>query len=137
MQRKPTLAETLTDVYERIERYISLPRVHEVNRPLGINDSLLVPEMHWRIDHHFVELEGKRFANASLRGLPLIQARQIIAFDLDRRGAHVQSEAGLVAASSPQHYEFGAPFLLFLKKRGARHPFFVMWVDNTELLARR
>jgi hypothetical protein len=26
------------------------------------------------------------------------------------------------------------PFLIYLKKRGAGHPFFVMWVDNAELL---
>ena len=29
------------------------------------------------------------------------------------------------------------PFLIAMKRRGATHPFFVMWVDNAELLSKR
>ena len=34
----------------------------------------------------------------------------------------------------PAYYFFNKPFLVYMKKRGAKHPFFVMWVDNAELL---
>jgi hypothetical protein len=34
----------------------------------------------------------------------------------------------------PMYYLFDKPFLVYMKKRGAEHPFFVMWVDNAELL---
>lgn len=30
---------------------------------------------------------------------------------------------------------FYRPFLIFIRKRGVRQPFFVMWVDNAELLS--
>jgi hypothetical protein len=32
---------------------------------------------------------------------------------------------------------FDRPFLVYMQKRGAEQPFFVMWVDNAELLVRR
>jgi hypothetical protein len=32
---------------------------------------------------------------------------------------------------------FYRPFFLYMKKRGAKHPFFVMWVDNAELLIKK
>ena len=34
-------------------------------------------------------------------------------------------------------FKFDRPFLVMLRKRGTEHPFFVMWVDNAELLQRR
>ena len=35
----------------------------------------------------------------------------------------------------PRHFHFDRPFLIYVKKRGADYsPFFVMWVDNAELM---
>ncbi|UCF14864.1 MAG: hypothetical protein JSW59_15755 [Phycisphaerales bacterium] len=35
----------------------------------------------------------------------------------------------------PRHFDFNSPFLIYVKKRGADYsPFFVMWVDNAELM---
>jgi hypothetical protein len=137
--RRATLAETLADVHERIERFRAAATNHEWQRDLHVTDTLLAPEMHWRIDHRFVELEGadKPFLNPSMTGVYLVEARQIIAFDMDKRGAYVKSEARMAAGSVAQHYEFDCPFLLFLKKRDAKNPFLVMWVDNAELLGKR
>jgi hypothetical protein len=34
-----------------------------------------------------------------------------------------------------RHFHFDRPFLIYVKKRGADYsPFFVMWVDNAELM---
>jgi len=137
LPRKATLTETLADVNERIDRFAAARDKwkHEFHSI----DTLLAPEMHWKIDHRFQELEGtdKPFVNPSMQGLYVIEARQVIAFDMDKRGAQVKSESRIAAgAGGPQHYEFNGPFLLFLKKRDAKHPFFVMWVDNCELLYR-
>jgi hypothetical protein len=40
----------------------------------------------------------------------------------------------LGAPPEPQRYAVDGPFLIYLQKHGAAHPFFVMWVDNAELL---
>jgi hypothetical protein len=38
------------------------------------------------------------------------------------------------ADGGPKKLHFDRPFLIYLKKRDAARPFFVMWVDNAELL---
>jgi len=128
--RKGTLAEAVADVYKKI----TLERANA--RALAHNDTLLIPSMHWRIDHHFRELEGadKQFLNPALAGSSLQVARQTIQFGLDRSGAELASEASIIWKSLPDDFHFTRPFLIIMKKRDAKEPFFVMWVDNTELL---
>jgi hypothetical protein len=60
----------------------------------------------------------------------------MIQFRLDRSGAELKSEAKLYAKPMPKEFIFDRPFLICVKKRGAEHPFFVMWVDNVELLSK-
>jgi len=101
---------------------------------LGRTDILEVPEMVWKIDHRFLELVGKVLAN--VKG-PITEAMQTIEFRLDRSGAKVESEALLAAKSAPKRLRFNRPFLVYMQKRGSAQPFFVMWVDNAELLTRK
>jgi hypothetical protein len=64
---------------------------------------------------------------------------QKIDFRLDRSGATIESSSILVAAKSAEprsSFIFNRPFLIVMKKRGAQNPFFVMWVDNAELLCK-
>jgi len=97
-------------------------------------DDLRVPEMFWRIDHRFAELIGKTVANVSM---PIVEAMQTIEFRLDRSGAVLESEARVAIAATPRDFLFNRPFLIYMKKRDAQRPFFAMWVDNAELLARK
>ncbi len=61
-------------------------------------------------------------------------ARQEISFCLDKSGAAVKSQMEGYASGIPEHFVFDRPFLVYMKKRGAEMPYFVMWVDNAELL---
>ncbi len=97
-------------------------------------DELLVPDMVWAIQHDFTELIGQRFTNPSLFGRRIDIARQDIYFRLDRTGAELRSESKVVAMCKSARYIFNRPFLLCMRKRGAEEPYFVMWVDNAELL---
>ena len=63
-------------------------------------------------------------------------AMQTIRFRLDRSGAELASEAQMPCKPSATHFVCDRPFLIVVKKRGAEHPFFVMWVDNAELLCK-
>jgi len=101
---------------------------------IGANDVLLVPDVVWRITHHFAELEGRSFQNPPLQGQRMDVAQQDIQFRLDRSGAELQSEAKQYCAPIPMHYVFDHPFLILMQKRGETRPYFVMWVDNAELL---
>jgi hypothetical protein len=130
VEPKGTLAQTLDYVREQIDK----ARDYKDEGELGQGDILEVPEMVWRIDHRFLELINKVLAN--VRG-PITEAMQTIEFRLDRSGAKVESEALMVAKSAPRRLVFDRPFLVYMQKRGAEQPFFVMWVDNAELLVRR
>jgi hypothetical protein len=96
--------------------------------------SLLVPNMHWRIDHHYQPLQGKVKDSIAV----VVEAFQSVQFKLDRFGAGVISSARFPTWDNggphPQQFHFDRPFLLYMKKRGAAHPFLMMWIENGELL---
>ena len=78
----------------------------------------------------------KRFLNAGFEGYYIAKAMQTIRFKLDRSGAELASEAQMPCKPMATHFVCDRPFLIFVKKRGAERPFFVMWVDNAELLCK-
>jgi hypothetical protein len=127
-ERHRTLQETLA----RVQKKIASHKGHEGQ--LGINDVLLVPDMVWSISHRFAGLEGRAFRNPALAGQRLDVCQQDIFFRLDRCGAELKSEAKQYCTPIPSYYTFDRPFLLYMQKRGADMPYFVMWVDNAELL---
>ena len=136
VDRKATLAETVAEVERKIEPEKS---AHGMQRSRFYpRDRLLVPEIAWRITHRFRELEGKdkQFLNPPLRGLHLGAAILTIHFRLDRSGAELASESKMYVKPGASLFHFDRPFLVLLKKRDGKHPFFVMWVDNAELLAK-
>jgi len=142
IEPKETLGETLSDLEEKIERST---KEDEYYHEFGINDVLLVPNMFWKIIHHFAELEPekvddviirKHLGNEGYTTYWIKFAIQTIQFKLDRSGAELKSEAKLGIEALPRNFVFTGPFLLYIKKRGGEHPFFVMWVDNAELLSK-
>jgi hypothetical protein len=136
VSRKPTLAEAIANVEGKRSQYQPANRE---DRRLGHADILFVPVMCWQIAHRFRELEGsdKVLLNPSLRREYIVGAEQIVDFRMDRNGAAVTSKATIAIGGVGRLFLFDRPFLVLLSKRGARQPFFVMWVDNTELLQKR
>lgn len=132
VERKENLTATLADLDAAIGEY---SREHGEALSLGGNDILLVPDMFWRFLHHFSELEGHVIESAPIQGQEITVSVQEIQFRLDRSGAELWSEAHQYWRSSGLgHYICDRPFLVIMKKRGQETPFFVMWVDNAELL---
>jgi hypothetical protein len=118
---KASLSEMLSDLAGKI----GAESRSDDNR-LGLEETLLVPNLVFDVTHRFRELEGPE----------LVLAFQMVRFRLDRSGAELASEARLVCPAVPRHLLFDRPFLIVMRKRGAQHPFFVMWVDNAELLCK-
>ncbi len=103
-------------------------------RGLGPNDTLLVPNIRCEMAQDFESLEGRRLLNPDLNRWRIDVARQAIEFRLNRGGAELGSEAKILALPVPTHYHFDRPFLVVMRKRGADHPYFLLWVDNREIL---
>lgn len=130
VQPKETLLETLNYIDKQSQKAPSEKYSHE----FGPNDVLLVPNLFWKITHSYEKLVGNTLQNPGYERMPIEKAMQVIQFRLDRSGAELKSESKLLCEPIPTFYTFDRPFLIYMKKRGAEHPFFVMWVDNAELL---
>jgi len=94
--------------------------------------------LNWKITHRFAELEGrdKRFLNSGFGSYYIGKAMQSIRFRLDRSGAELASEAQMVCKPMSTHFVCDHPFLIVVKKRSTKRRFFVMWVNNAELLCK-
>jgi hypothetical protein len=134
VDRKPTLAETVADVRQKI----AVGRNAEPRESrLGPNDVMLIPNISFRVSHRFREVEGKPVENPPLSGLPIETAMQTVQFRLDRSGVELKAESKIQFKPMPRVFLANRPFLVYLAKRDGGNPFFAMWVENAELLERR
>jgi len=134
---------TLQDTLEELERRTASSERKWVPS-FGPEAVLLVPNMNWQMDHSFPELEGKKLRHADSPRAPaeLTFAKQFIHFKLDRRGAILRSRSLIGTDWSAddvklERYVFDRPYLIVLRNRDSQQPFFVMWVDNAELLVKQ
>jgi len=127
-----TMAETLANVESKISSAKA--------EPFSESAILFIPNIRYRVTHHFADLERKDFLNLKFTDYRIYLAQQDIDFRFDKTGAKLESEAKNQATASakrlPEIFIFDHPFLLIMKKRGTKYPFFVMWVDNAELLCK-
>ncbi len=138
-------SDTLNEAIRAVQRGMEEFRRdanYETLRRLRPIDSLLVPDVLFKLTHHFEELLGKHLGNNRWQRHFIWKAMQKIDFTLSRTGVTVKSEARLKAAASrplrvdePRWMHFNRPFLIYVKQRRAEAtPFFIMWVDNAELM---
>lgn len=130
---KENLLKTIERVIERIERGrgISL---------LDNGDTLKIPQFNFDITHSYDEFLGKFFENKGFEKFFITAALQTIRFKLDEKGALLKSSAvlsrgmGVEPVHQPREYVFDGPFLIYLKEKRGKYPYFALWVENPELL---
>lgn len=142
---RDTLGKIVASVEDKISKFKRDPdyRILCKLRPI---DRLIVPDVLYKLIHHFNELIGKNIGNQPWRdkGYFIFEAMQMIDFSLSRTGVILKSEARIGGATGrikprridePRHLYFNRPFLIYVKKRGTEYsPFFTMWVDNAEFM---
>jgi hypothetical protein len=152
IERPATLGGALSRLADEGARMAAIRRVglhawceanpqHAEDYPLGCDatdlerrDVLLVPNFDWAIRHRATEIEGRWLDNAGPK-VRVERAQQDIRFRLDHQGARLTAEAKIAGVlSDNKELVLSQPFLVVMKLRGAAHPYFVMWVDNAELL---
>ena len=129
--------KTLSQSIKHIINLISEGQVKEFHK----GNRLIVPQTVWKIEHSFKELLNKKFKNPELKEYFIVKALQDIEFKLHSKGAEVESDVQLALEKSDApridfdgRYVFNKPFYILMRKRGEAQPFFVMYVDNAELL---
>ncbi len=139
--RAGTLAEALAATQKDIADFKDDPYYGEL-RNLRPIDGIRAPDISCKLRHSFSELLGKYLGNAGFTDESFFEALQMIDFNLSRTGVILKSEMRTGAAAGrparvdkPRNFWFDKPFLIYVKKRQAEaNPFFVMWVDNAELM---
>lgn len=142
MPRCNTLDEAVTAVEQNISEFKNDPN-YDVLHKLRPIDTLIVPDILYKLTHNYKELLGKFLGNPKWRDYFFFEAMQMIDFSLSRTGVILKSEASIglaagryVPIEEPRKLHFDRPFLIYVKKRdGGTSPFFVMWVDNAELMS--
>jgi len=143
--RSDTLGEAVSGVEEKITEFKHDPD-YKTLRKLRPIDRLIVPDVLYKLTHHFSELENMVIGNQPWhdQGYYILEAMQMINFSLSRTGVVVKSMSfiGVPAGrfgprriEEPRYFYFNRPFLIYVKKRGDDYsPIFAMWVDNAELM---
>ena len=99
-----------------------------------------IPKINFNITHAYSELINKHFKNKGYVEYFIRKAQQDILFKMDEKGAILISEARILAGkgvSIPKHLIFDEPFLIYLKEKDRKYPYFAMWADNPELMIKK
>jgi hypothetical protein len=123
-----TLAETISAVEKRIQE----AKPTKMERMAD----LVVPVLNFDIFREYPELYHHPICTADKRidGTSIVFAAQTVRFRLDERGAVLKSEGIMAGAKVERNLVFDKPFLILLKRREAKRPYFALWVGNAELL---
>jgi hypothetical protein len=125
-----TLMETIDSVNNRIN---SGQKEHLIE-----NDILKIPKFSFKLTHQYSEIIDKYIMNPGFSHYQIAEAMQDITFVLDERGAILESRSLLTASKSvdtSRYLVFDKPFLLYMKEKGAKYPYFAIWIENAELMS--
>ena len=123
-----TLRATLDQVLNRLE--------HAQPTAMQNLETLIVPVIDLDRTRQFPELCKRTLTapNAALSGKALSLVEQRIQFRLDETGAVLESKSVFVSALPPRKFVFDKPFLVMLMRQDAGIPYFVLWVNNADVL---
>jgi hypothetical protein len=101
----------------------------------SIVEKLAIPKMSFIITRYWAELLGKTLMNGVNKGIKILQAETSTCFRLNEKGAGVEAFSYVYGAKSiPTEIVFDAPFMIILKEKEKQLPYFVVWINNTEIL---
>jgi hypothetical protein len=106
-------------------------------------DIFSIPTIKFNIETNYRDIQGQAFTTKS-KPHHVMTAYQRIGFILNENGAVVESEAYATTDSSaaepvkiePKKMIFDKPFFIIIKRLKSNNPYFVMYVQNTELLTK-
>jgi len=134
--------KNLLDTYQTVAKRIDTGKKTEVWE----NESLKIPKIDFDLSYSFPELEGKRLLNNGWEGWLIATALQDTRFKLDEKGAVLKSRAFFMATKAeapapgkakPRMFIFDKPFLIYLKQKIGKYPYFVLWINNPELMLKK
>ncbi len=122
--------------------------VNEVNKnnknylpTIEEQDRFEVPKLHLDYHRNYTELLNKFLANQDFQDYFIAKMFENIKFDMDEKGARVENEGVIgidfLAAPSrlkPRNFILDKPYWVVMKRKDSLNPYFVLGVNNTELM---
>jgi len=134
--------KNLLDTYQTVSKRIDTGKKTEIWE----DESLKIPKINFDLNFSFSELEGKQLLNSGWEGWTIAKALQDTRFKLDEKGAVLKSRAIFMAMkgeapapgnSKPRMFIFDKPFLIYMKQKIGKYPYFVLWINNPELMLKK
>jgi len=105
-------------------------------------DVLKIPKIDFNVTHSYNELLDRLLRSKGFESYFIREAVQDILFRLNEKGCLLKSEARIFGVKSAvsvpdRSLVFDKPFLFYMKEKNGKYPYFVMWVDNAELMVRK
>ena len=135
IEPKETLLSTVDYVFEQIKNKKTIA--------IEKGDILKIPKFDFDIFKKYSELINRDFLNKNFEGYFISDAFQGIKFKLDEKGVILESYAAIRGEKSMPYSPgtkrliFDKPFLFCLKEKTGKYPYFVMWIDNAELMLKK
>ncbi len=109
-------------------------------------DIFEAPNIDLNYHREYTEVKGKALANKKFTKYEISQMFENIKFNLDEKGARVENEAVIAMRLTamlptelpkPRHFKLDKPYWIIMKRSNSNNPYFVLGVNNTELMETR
>jgi hypothetical protein len=110
---------------------------------IGRDDVFSMPKLHLDYRRDYTELIDQILANPGFEGYFISEMFENIKFDMDHKGARVESQAVIAveraAMMSRDNKQFilDQPFWVVMKRQDRPNPYFILHVQNTELMEKQ
>lgn len=108
---------------------------------IGDDDNFKMPDLHLNFHRKYIELIEKFLVNAGFTNYFIGEMFEDIKFDMDYKGARVEAQGviGLawgLGGELPRIRNFilDKPFWVVMKRKDSANPYFILGVNNTELM---
>lgn len=97
--------------------------------------TLLIPKIAFNVSHDAKEIIGLKIVNNKYNW-QIEESNQITQFIVNEHGVKLKSRVKISFAKggASRHIIFDKPFMLILKQKNSDKPYFMLWIDNEELL---
>ena len=125
---------TMEETYQKVIARINKNNLEFLDR----DEQVKIPYIKFNIKKEFYEVEGANILNENFSKYFIGRAIQIINFDLNESGITVESIAETYSSicfiREPKKLIFDKPFLIIIKEKEKEEPYFLMWINNSELM---
>lgn len=109
------------------------------NKMKATIEKFKMPKLAFVAEKNFKELEGKNLLNKGFEEYRTGNVNETILFTLTEKGAKLKAEAMVNGKSSTMSKEklnliVDKSFLIYMKEVDKNKPYFVLWVDNNEIM---